>query len=70
MMTIKINGKIIGEVVTNRSLTLEEAMWSLGYDITDQKDCKAAYEAGIEGFCMDECGNYFFDVEAAEFFAE
>lgn len=49
-MTIKVNGIEIGTITTNRSLTIEEAMKSLGYDISNQ----------------DDCGNYCFDTEATE----
>lgn len=70
MMTIKVNGTTIGTVITNRSMTLEEAMWTIGYDITDQDDCKNGYDNGVEGFCLDDDGNYAFDVEAVEVYAE
>lgn len=70
MMTIKVNGTTIGTFTTNRSMTLEEAMWAIGYDITDQDDCKNGYDNGVEGFYLDDDGNYSFDVEAAEFYAE
>ena len=65
-MTIKVNGIEIGTITTNRSLTIEEAMYSLGYDISDQDDCRKGYENEIEGFYLDDCGNYCFDYEAAE----
>ena len=51
----------IGEVRTNRNLTIEEALWSLGYDMYSQEDCHKAYEEGWG--CLDDCGNYFIDVE-------
>jgi len=70
MMTIKVNGTTIGTVTTNRSMTLEEAMWALGYDITDQDDCKNGYDNGVDGFYKDDDGNYCFDVEAVETIAE
>lgn len=70
MMTIKVNGTTIGTVTTNRSMTLEEAMWAIGYDITDQADCKNGYDNGVEGFYLDDDGNYSFDAEAAEICAE
>jgi len=66
IMTIKVNGIEIGTITTNRSLTIEEAMYSLGYDINDQDDCRKAYENEVEGFYLDDCGNYCFDYEAAE----
>ena len=69
MFVIKVNGTVIGKVTSNRSLTLEEAMWSIGYDIDSQEDCKNGYEKGVEGFCFDD-GIYYFDVESADFYAE
>lgn len=64
-MKIMVNGIEIANVITNRSLTLEEAMYCAGYDINDCEDCRKAYENGIEGFYLDDDGNYSFDVEAA-----
>ena len=46
-------------------MTIEEAMYSLGYDITDQNDLEKGYSAGVEGFYLDDDGNYCFDREAA-----
>lgn len=65
-MIINVNGQRIGQVITNRSLTIAEAMYAIGYDINDQADCKEGYDKGIEGFYLDDCGNYHFDVDAAE----
>ena len=65
-MTIKVNGIEIGTVITNRSLTITEAMYSLGYDITDSADCEKGYTEGVEGFYITDNGNYAFDCEAAE----
>lgn len=65
-MTIKVNGIEIGTIATNRSLTIEKAMYSFGYDINDQDDCRKGYENEVEGFYLDDCGNYCFDYEAAE----
>ena len=66
-MKIKVNGTVIGEVVSNRRLTLAEAMYAIGYDINDQDDCKSGYANGVEGFYIDDNGEYAFDVDAAEF---
>ena len=66
MVKVNVNGITIGEVRTNRSLTIEEAMYALGYDINIQDDCRKAYENEVEGFYLDDCGNYCFDYEAAE----
>ena len=65
-MTIKVNGIEIGTVTTNRSMTIEEAMYAHGYDIRDREDCKKGYEEGIEGFYLDDMGTYNFDIENAE----
>lgn len=65
-MTIKVNGIEIANILTNRSMTIEEAMYCAGYDISEQEDCRKGYEEGIEGFYIDDDGNYSFDVEAAE----
>lgn len=64
-MKVIVNGKVIGSVLTNRSLTLEEAMWALGYDINNAEDCREGYEKGVDGFYIDDNGEYCFDVEAA-----
>lgn len=64
-MKVTVNGIEIASVITNRSLTLEEAMYSAGYDINDSEDCRRAYENGIEGFYLDDDGNYCFDTDAA-----
>lgn len=65
-MKIKVNGVVIGEVTTNRSLTIAEAMYALGYDINDQEDLKEGYENGIEGFYIDDNLEYAFDIDAVE----
>lgn len=44
-MTILCNGEEIGSVLTNHSMTLEEAIYyGLGIDVYNQEDCKRAYE--------------------------
>ena len=65
-MKVLLNGIVIAEIVTNRSMTIEEAMYCHGYDLNDQEDLRKGYEEDIEGFYFDNCGNYCFDVEAAE----
>lgn len=64
-MTIKVNGIEIAHILTNRRLTIGEAMYCAGYDINDQDDCCKGYEEGVEGFYIDDDGTYSFDVEAA-----
>lgn len=65
-MKITVNDKEIATVVTNRSLTLEEATYAAGWDITDEADCEKGYNDGVEGFYLDDEGTYCFDTEAAE----
>ena len=65
-MTVKVNGKVIGEVTTNRSLTIDDVMYALGYDINSQEDCEKAYADGVEGFYLDDEGNYYFDEDSVK----
>lgn len=65
-MTIKVNGIEIANIITNRSMTIAEAMHCVGFDIDDQNDCREGYENNVEGFYLDDDGNYYFDIEAAE----
>lgn len=65
IVKVVINGETAGTIRTNRSLTVSEAMWALGYDINDSTDIKRGYNEGIPGFYLDDCGNYQFDEEAA-----
>ena len=62
IINVLSNGTKIGEV---RSLTAEESLWSLGYDVNSQEDCQKAYEKGWG--CLDDEGNYFIDTENIEF---
>lgn len=64
-MKVKVNGIVIGEVMTNRSLTIDDAMEALGYDLDSQEDMKRGYDNHIEGFYYDD-GFYIFDVENTE----
>lgn len=65
-MKILVNGEEIGTITTNRSLTIEEAMYAFGFDITDPEDCERGYENKIPGFYLDDEGGYCFDIEATE----
>lgn len=65
-MTVKINGVVFAEITTNRSLTIKEAMYVAGYDIDNPEDCENAYNNDVEGFYLDDCGNYCFDYDAVE----
>jgi hypothetical protein len=66
LRTVKVNGVVIGTVRTNHSCTVKELMWALGYDIDDDHDCKRGYYRDVEGFYLNDCGNYCFDEEAVE----
>lgn len=66
IVKVVINGETAGTIRTNRSLTVSEAMWALGYDINDSTDIERGYNDGIPGFYLDDCGNYQFDEEAAQ----
>lgn len=61
IITVRVNGEKIGEILTNRWLNAKEIMWALGYDITDEEDLKKGYEKKIAGFYLDDNGNYCFD---------
>ena len=65
-MKVMFNEKVIGEITTNRSLTIEEAIYALGYDVNDIDDCEKAYNEGFEPAYLDDCGNYCIDVENCE----
>jgi len=65
-MTIKVKGIEIANIITNRSLTIEEAMYCAGWDINDTDDCRKGYEDGVEGFYLDDDGCYCFDTDAAK----
>lgn len=65
-MKVVVNGTVIGNVLTNRSLTIEEAMYAIGYDINDTADLERGYENEVEGFYVNDNGEYDFDIENAE----
>ena len=63
-MTVFYNEKEIGNIVTNRSMTIKEALWSLGYDIEEPADCEKAYKDGFAPAYIDDNGEYQIDIEA------
>lgn len=66
-MKIMFNGNEIGRIATNKSLTIEEALYlGLGIDINNQEDCQKAYEDGAEYAYIDDCGNYCIDTDNME----
>lgn len=65
-VTVKVDGETVGTVLTNHGMTLEELMWSIGYDINSQEDCKRGYDNNVPGFYLDDMGYYAFDVENAK----
>jgi len=65
-MKVLFNGKVIGEVTTNRSLTVAEALYALGYDMNDVTDCEKAYNDGFEPAYVDDNGQHCIDFESIE----
>lgn len=65
-MKIFYNGNEIGRVIANRSLTIEEAIYAIGYDVNDPEDCEKAYRDGFEPAYLDDCGNYQIDTDNCE----
>lgn len=62
-MEVKYNGETIGYIITNRSMTVEEALYCLGYDVSNQDDCRKAYENDFPGAYLGDCGFYYIDTE-------
>lgn len=65
-MKVKYYGEEIGTITTNRSMTVEEALYILGYDVNDADDCEKAYRDGFEPAYLDDMGYYQIDVESIE----
>ena len=65
-MTIKYYGEAIGTIITNRSMTAEEALYILGYDVNNADDCEKAYRDGFEPAYLDDMGHYQIDVDGFE----
>lgn len=65
-MKVKYYGEKIGTIITNRSMTAEEALYILGYDVNDASDCEKAYRDGFEPAYLDDMGYYQIDVEGFE----
>ena len=55
--------EVIGTIRTNRSITVEEVLWCLGYDVNSEEDCKAAYYNYFLPAYKDDNGNYSIDTE-------
>ena len=68
-MKIVVNGCTIG-IISNKLLSVYEAMYAIGYDINNQADCHTGYNRCIEGFYLDDEGFYHFDENAVEFVDE
>lgn len=66
-MKVYVGDIFLGTVVTNRSLTVAEAMYALGYDIMDPDDLQFGYQLCIPGFYMDDHGHFCFDEEVVSF---
>lgn len=55
--------EVVAEVVTNHSMTIEEALYCYGYDINDQTDMERAYNDGVPGAYYDDCDGYHIDTD-------
>lgn len=65
-MKLIYDGKVIAEITTNHSMTVEEAIKVHGYDVYDPDDCEKAYDEGFEAAYIDDNANYQIDVENIE----
>ena len=65
-MKLYYNGKMINEIITNRSLNLKEVMYSIGYDVDSKDDLKIAYEKGEVWAYINDEGKYDWDFENLE----
>lgn len=62
-MKVMFDGKEIGTVASNHSMTIEKALYCMGIDINSQEDCEKAYIDGADYAYLDDFGNYAIDVE-------
>lgn len=62
-MTLSYNGVEIGNIITNRGLTIEEALYSIGYDVKNEDDLKKAYEDNFLAAYQDDNGFFQIDIE-------
>ena len=65
-MKLLYNGTEIGNIITNHSLTIEEALYVYGYDVDDQKDMEKAYNDGFIAAYLDDNGDYQIDMDGFE----
>lgn len=56
----------LGEIVSNRSLTVAEAIYSLGYDVNSAEDCKKAYRDEFAAAYIADDATYQIDTENIE----
>ena len=64
-----INVVCCGEVIgyfTGDICNVSQAMYTIGYDVTDENDCKKGYENNIAAFYIDSNGKYCFHEELVE----
>lgn len=62
-MILLHNNKRVGTVTSNRFLTIKEALYALGYDVTVKEDLEKAYNEGAEWVYVSDEGNYNYDFE-------
>lgn len=63
-MTLTYNGKEIAHIYTNMSVTVEEMLHFIGYDV--KTDAEKTYRDEFPGAYLDDVGNYCFDIEGYE----
>lgn len=62
-MTLFYGEEVVAEIITNHSMTIEEALYCHGYDVNDQVDMEKAYNDGVPGSYLDDSGYYHIDTD-------
>ena len=62
-MELFYNGKVIYQVVTNQSMTVEEVLYSIGYDVNSQEDLEKAYKNDEPWVYLDDDGSYSWEFD-------
>lgn len=65
-MKLMYNGNKIGTIFTNRSLTIDEALYAIGIDTSEQADIDRAYDDGAEYTYRDDNGDICIDYDGLE----
>lgn len=65
-MKLVYNGIELADIMTNRSLTIAEALYAYGYDINNPEDMEKAYNDCFPAAYRDDDGNCQIDVDGIE----